>query len=189
MPATHSIRGVARRGADDQAGQSLTEFALVLPLFVFLLMAAIEFGMLYNSILSIQFAARQGVSVAAQAGGVDTADCSILNAIERSLLPPIEHSHIEFVEIFRSDSAGDPVPGVVNRYERTGTLTCGATTQPYSLIGGEGYVQVERKDTLADGLDVVGVRLGYGYDGITPLGFGYTWDLSDGATLRMEPKQ
>ncbi len=189
MPAARTIRGVAGRSSLGEGGQALTEFSLVLPLFVLLMMAVLEFGFLYNSILSIQFAARQGASAAAQAGGVDTADCSILSAIERSLLPPIDHAHIQFVEVYKSDSAGNPTPGVVNRYLRTGSLDCGTTTQPYTLFGTEGYLQSDRKDTLVDGLDVVGVRLGYAYNGITPLGFGVTWDLSDGATLRMEPKQ
>ena len=36
---------------------------------------------------------------------------------------------------------------------------------------------------------MVGVRIGYQYSGITPLGAGRTWTVSDGASLRMEPKQ
>ena len=49
--------------------------------------------------------------------------------------------------------------------------------------------QFERKDALSEGLDVVGVRIGYEYVAVTPIAFGRTWDLADGATLRIEPKQ
>lgn len=161
-----------------------------MPIVVLLLMALIEFGFLYNAVLTVQYAARQGVSAAAQAGAFDGADCAVLRAVEKALTPPVDHSRVSFVEVFLSDADGDPVPGTVNHYLRTGTLDCsGVGTVPYSLSGTEGYPQIDRKDTLTDGLDVVGVRIGYTYDGMTPIGAGQTWQLSDGATLRMEPKQ
>lgn len=173
-----------------QEGQSLVEFALVFPLFVFLLMATIEFGFLYNNILTVQFASRQGVSAAAQLGGEDGADCAVLKAVEAALSAPIDKARITAVEIFQSDAGGDPIPGRINRYIRTGPLDCpGSATQPYLLIGAEGYPQADRKDTLADGLEVVGVRIEYEYHAITPFAAGATWEVSDGATLRMEPKQ
>jgi hypothetical protein len=172
------------------AGQSLTEFALAIPIFILLLMGVVEFGFLYNNILTVQFASRQGVSAAAQAGGEDGADCSVLKRIEAALTVPIDKSRVTAVEIFQSDANGDPIPGRINRYERTGTLDCpGTATEPYTLVGSEGYPQTERKDSLAGGLDVVGARIEYLYAGITPIGTGRTWRVSDGATLRMEPKQ
>jgi hypothetical protein len=190
------MRAASRRlrirtsGVDDATGQTLVEFALVLPIFTTLLMALLEFGFLYNSLLTIQFAARQGVSAAAQAGAVDGADCSILDAVERALSTPIDRDEVSAVEIFLSDAAGDAVPGWINRYTRTGTLTCpGTGDQPYTLVGAEGYPQIARRDTLVAGLEVIGVRIDYDYLGITPIGAGRTWALSDGATLRMEPKQ
>ena len=130
------------------------------------------------------------MSAAAQAGGVDGADCSILHAVEKALTPPIDRARVEYVEIYQSDAAGDVVPGILNRYLREGALDCpGTGTQPYTLVGEEGYPQITRRDALVEGLDVVGVRVGYQYIGITPVAFERTWDLADGATLRMEPKQ
>jgi Flp pilus assembly protein TadG len=192
----HGNRAATWNGGSGERGQGLVEFALVIPIFVTLLMGVIEFGFLYNNLLTVQYAARQGVSAAAQAGGVDGADCSILNAVEHALTPPINHQRVEFVEIFRSDSAGyvarDPTTNkaVLNRYTRVGTLDCpGTGTQPYTLSGTEDYPQIGRHDALVEGLDVIGVRIGYQYVGMTPVAFGRTWDLTDGATLRMEPKQ
>ena len=73
---------------------------------------------------------------------------------------------------------------------RSGLLDCpGSETQPYTLVGSEGYPQSDRHDSIAEGLDVVGVRIGYVYVGITPVGAGRSWTVSDGASLRMEPKQ
>lgn len=187
------VRGKRRRwsvGRTDGSGQSLVEFALTLPIFVLLMMGVLEFGFLYNNILTVQYAARQGVSAAAQAGGVDGADCSILKAVERALTAPIDKSRVTSVKIYKSDANGDPIVGAINEYVRVGTLDCpGSETEPYSLVGSEGYAQADRHDSLAEGLDVVGVRIGYLYAGITPIGSGRTWPVSDGASLRMEPKQ
>ena len=178
-----------RRGSRD-GGQGLVEFALALPIFVLLMMGMVEYGFLYNNILTVQFAARQGVSAAAEAGANDGADCSILKAVEAALTVPIDKTKITYVDIFQSDSDGQPVPGAVNHYVRSGVLDCpGSVDEPYTLVGGEGYPQTERHDAIADGLDIVGVRIGYLYWGITPIGSGRSWSVSDGATLRMEPKQ
>ncbi len=178
---------VARRRED---GQSLVEFALVMPIFFLLVMGLIEYGFLYNNVLTVQFASRQGVSAAAQVGAEDGADCTILKAVESALTAPIDKSRIDEVEVFESDANGDAITGRVNRYQRVGTLDCpGSVNQPYTLIGDEGYPQIDRRDSLADGLDVVGVRIAYTYQGITPIGSGRSWTVSDGATLRMEPKQ
>jgi len=178
------------RGETRERGQGLVEFAMALPVFILLLMSMIEYGFLYNNILTVQFAARQGVSAAAEVGAGDGADCTILKAIEAALTVPIDKTKVTSVDIFQSASDGKPVPGIVNHYTRTGTLDCpGSVDQPYTLIGGEGYPQTLRHDAIADGLDIVGVRIAYLYNGITPIGSGRSWNVSDGATLRMEPKQ
>lgn len=160
-----------------------------MPIFILLLTGTIEFGFLYNNLLTVQFASRQGVTAAAEAGATDGADCAILKAVEAGLSMPLDRSKVTEVDIFESDANGDPLPDRTSTYVRSGSLDCGVTTQPYTLVGTEGYPQTERHDSLSQGLDVVGVRIGYLYSGITPVGSGRTWMLSDGATLRMEPKQ
>jgi hypothetical protein len=184
-----SVRPIHERRGDTN-GQGLVEFALTLPIFLLLLMGVLEFGFLYNNILTVQFASRQGVSAAAQVGAEDGADCAILKAVEGALTTPIDKNRITAVEVFQSDANGLPIAGRVNRYIRTGLLDCaGITTQPYTLAGVEGYPQTARKDSLADGLEVIGVHIEYVYVGVTPVGAGRTWDVTDGATLRIEPKQ
>ncbi len=168
----------------------MVEFALVMPIFVMLVMGLVEYGFLYNNILTVQYASREGVSVAAEAGAVDGADCAILKAVEAALQTPVNRAGINAIEIFQADVNGDPIPGRMNRYIRTGSLDCpGGQVEPYSLDGAEGYPQTDRHDTLSAGLDLIGVHVDFTYFSITPLGAGQTWTLSDGATLRMEPKQ
>jgi Flp pilus assembly protein TadG len=168
----------------------MVEFALTLPIFMLVLMGLIEFGFLYNNILTVQFASRQGTSVAAQVGAEDGGDCTILKAVEDALTAPVDRTRIVAVEIFQSDTMGDPLPGRITRYQRSGSMECTATsTQPYTLSGFEGYPEEDRREVLAESLDIVGVRIEYSYAGITPIGSGRTWTVSDGATLRMEPKR
>ncbi len=177
-----------RRDEAGQAGQSLVEFALVMPIFILLIMGLIEYGFLYNNILTVQYASRQGVSVAAEAGSLDGADCYVLRAVEDALRSPTNRTSVEAVEVFESDTNGDAIPGRANRYIRSGTLACPGSDQPYSLVGAEGYPQTLRGDSLSGGLDLVGVHIDFTYYGITPIGAGRSWAVSDGSTLRMEPK-
>ena len=103
---------------------------------------------------------------------------------------PIDKVRVSSVLVCKSDANGDPFPAGSITTSAPGTLDCpGSATQPYTLVGSRGYTQTDRHDAIAEGLDIVGVRIGYLYSGITPVGSGRTWIVSDGATLRMEPKQ
>jgi Flp pilus assembly protein TadG len=68
-------------------GQSLVEFALVLPLLILLLVSIIEFGFIFNSYLTINNAAREGGRVASLGGSYESVRlkaeeaCPILNEI------------------------------------------------------------------------------------------------------------
>jgi Flp pilus assembly protein TadG len=68
-----------------QAGQTLVEFALVLPLFMVLLMGVIEFAFMFNATMAINFATRDASLIAAESGSQATADCAILARIEQSI--------------------------------------------------------------------------------------------------------
>jgi len=61
----------------NQKGQSLVEFAMILPLLLLLVMAIIEFGIMLNSYLAINNAAREG----ARAGIVGSSSTEIQNMI------------------------------------------------------------------------------------------------------------
>lgn len=53
------------RSRQDERGQALVEFALVLPLFLTLLFAIIQFGIAFNNYLVLTDAVRSGARVAA----------------------------------------------------------------------------------------------------------------------------
>jgi Flp pilus assembly protein TadG len=70
---TGSIAG--REAMGDDAGQSLVELALILPVFVLLILGAVEFGQLAYAAIEVSNAARAGVQYGAQspATAADTA--------------------------------------------------------------------------------------------------------------------
>ena len=68
---------VALKSLRNQNGQSLVEFAIILPIILLLVMGILQFGMMLNSYLAIQNAAREG----ARAGVVGSTDTEIRNLI------------------------------------------------------------------------------------------------------------
>ncbi len=184
-------------------GQTLVEFALVLPLFMLILMAVVEFGFLFNSFLAINFASREASLVAAEAGNLARADCLILNAVEQSVSAPADRGLITTVDIFRADRAGNE-SGIRTTYSRGGgTTSCtlpggGTLSVPYVVDPGSSYPPLARCPRLAGcqagqvGVDQVGVKVTYEYGWHTPLGsiFGgssATTTLVKSNIMRMEP--
>jgi hypothetical protein len=212
---THAQQEIRPGRSHRQAGQTLVEFALVLPLFLILLMGVIEFSFMFNATLAINFASRDGSLIAAEAGSQSKADCAILAQIEQSVGAPLDKtktatSGIQSVTIYKADRAGNPVAGVESVYDRTGSMVCAGFTpspMPYTL-GTDGYPMGEapgppggRCDILTGctatiPMDSIGVKIEYRYNLHTPLrnlvmflpggSSGYV-DFSWSNIMRMEP--
>ena len=71
-----------------QRGQTLVEFALVVPLFMGILIAIVEFAFTFNAVLAAQYSSRDAALVAAEAGNADGADCAILSTVEADMGAP-----------------------------------------------------------------------------------------------------
>ncbi len=196
-----SLRDV-RRGRKRQHGQSLVEFALVIPLFLLLFVALIEFAMVLNAVLSINFATREASLIGAEAGNAADADCVILSAVETAVGPPAAPEQITAVRIYQANRSGNMMPGRVNTYARTGETVCtypdGSVVRvPYSRVGGAGYPETSRCNVLAGcgtstSVDQIGVEVTYQYGWRTPMysllnwsSAGYT--LTKSNAMRMEP--
>jgi hypothetical protein len=211
--ATTHLRRTTRSRRREK-GQTLVEFALVIPLFLALLMGVIEFSFMFNSTLAINFATRDASLIAAESGTQATADCAILARIEQSIGAPVDKtktatSGIQSVTIYKADRAGNPVAGVQTVYDRTGSMAC-AGFSPTGLLpytrGTNGYPMGEaptggRCDILAGctasiPMDSIGVRIVYRYYLHTPVrnlvnflpgaSGGYV-DFSWSNVMRMEP--
>jgi len=183
-------------------GQTLVEFALVFPIFFVLLMGMIEFGLVFNAMLSINFASRDGSLIAAEAGNAVGSDCVILNKVEQGIGAPASTTRVTEVDIYQAGKTGNALTGKVNTYLRSGSKTCtlpdGTTlTVPYTLSGAAGYPETSRCNVQggcsgSGGVDTIGVKITYAYTPFTPLGrfigLGTTsYTLVESNAMRMEP--
>jgi hypothetical protein len=196
-----------RRSDERRRGQALVEFALVIPLFLILTLAVVEFAFIFNAVLSTNFATRTAALLAAEGGNDAGTDCVILARLELEFGPPADRTRIVSVGIYRSDANGLQIGGAVTRYARTGSTTCtdsdGSTINvPYVRVGPDGYPETDRCNVLAGcptgpsgshpGLDTVGVRITYSHLWRTPLhaflqgsGSGYLFERSN--AMQLEP--
>jgi TadE-like protein len=197
-PGTRAVRTSTK-------GQSLVEFALVIPIFFTLLIGVIEFSLALNAVLAVNFASRDATLTASEAGNSVGSDCAILRMVQDRIGAPADDDLIIDVKIFRSNTVGTPVPvgsPAQNTYARGGSMSCPlpgdtGSTIAFHLVGSAGYPETSRCNTLAGcgsgrTLDHIGVEIRYAYSWHTPLGnfvglagSGYTIDKAN--AMRMEP--
>ena len=168
---------------NEQSGQTLVEFAIVVPVFLLLIVGLIEFAFAFNADLTTNSASRAAGLVAAEAGTQSSADCLILNAIETSFTAPADVRQISQIDIQRTNPSGATVYAT-SSYQRTGSMTCtrasGATiTVPYSATA-SGYPAAQRCNVLGPTgcptltpvrttVDTIAVQITYVYPWHTPL--------------------
>ena len=198
-------------------GQSLVEFALVVPIFLLLMMGLIEFAFLMNGLLSINYASRDAALIGAEAGNGLGADCQILEKVEQDVSAPASASNITEVQIYWTNSTGQLLDTngnvtsgagqAVDSYSRTGSTTCtladGSTrTVPYSLDGVATYPDAVRCNDIGGtaegcqpghpGLDTIAVAITYHDTWRTPLHallgmLGSGWTVTQSNPMRLEP--
>src|SRR3990170_820106 len=96
-----SLPRARRKATEDggQAGQTLVEFALVIPIIVFLMMGLIEVALAFNATIGVNRASQSGAHLAAIMGNQLGADCLILQEIEGDVYAPNEPKKIMEVVI------------------------------------------------------------------------------------------
>ena len=68
----------------NEKGQSLVEFALVMPILMLILLGIIEFGWLYNAKITMTSAAREGARVYAIKGNLTDVDTLVTAAVTKA---------------------------------------------------------------------------------------------------------
>jgi len=198
----HRRTGAPTGGQGREAGQTLVEFAFVLPLFLLLVFAVIEFTFVFSGMLGISYATRDAALLAAEAGNTDCADFVILQAVDSAVTAPGDDNRIQSIVIYRADQNGIEMTGVANRWTRGSSSSCAGMTVPY-VLQDEGYPEASRCNFLAGcgtghpGLDTIGVRITYTHQWVTPLGGfpgpgfggqgGGGFTLTQSNSMRMEP--
>lgn len=109
----------------------MVEFAVVLPFLLLLIMGAIEFGFVFNSQISLQYASREGARVgSAMVNGGGTLGCgggqsplaasvdaTIIGSVNRVLTStgsPLKVDQVLEIRIFQATASGGEVVGKVN---------------------------------------------------------------------------
>ncbi len=62
------LKRITRRKGEGEGGQSLVEFALVLPIFLLVLFAIVDFGMAFHAWIAVTNSAREGARLGAVRG-------------------------------------------------------------------------------------------------------------------------
>lgn len=149
-----------------QRGQTLVEFALVLPIMFTVVFGIIEFCFLFESVDTVNFAAREGARVGAVLGPTDVgADSKIIQAIQAATSggSSLLFSTIKYIEIFRSNQNG-AVPAVLT------SCTPGANEDVFDGQGNQcgtaNWPPTSRNATF-NSADYLGVRITFAYNWVT----------------------
>jgi Flp pilus assembly protein TadG len=199
---TNLIHGMRHRRHRPE-GQALVEFSLVIPIFLVFLTAIVEFSLVLNANLALDYATRDAALIGAEAGNSAGADCVILTKVEQDVSAPADSGRITAVEIYWSDQNGNLLHGQKNVWNRTGSTTCtfpdGTTTSVPYTAGSLGYLEANRCNIEkgcgglhTPSVDTIGVKVTYSYPWHTPLRnllnfAGSGWMLSKSNAMRMEP--
>jgi len=122
-------RLLLRRLSSDEEGQSLLEMAMILPLLLMIVLGTLEFGMIFDHHLSLEYATREGARTGSALANADNvvADCAnvdkqIVAAVERVLTSPgsdIDASQVSQIRIYKAQANGNETAGFVNTWVYT----------------------------------------------------------------------
>ena len=174
-----------------ERGQTMVEFAMLVPVFLVLLLGMLEFGTAFNHQLTLGYATREGARIGAdlvngggllgcgtgQSPNAGNVDQVIIEAVDRVLTStgsPIPLSQVSRIRIFQADQNGGDTLGKDNDW--------GYVASPYTLPDGtkvnfapgpQGWNACNRSNveghTYASSVDSIGVSISYTYQMTTPL--------------------
>ncbi len=178
LPAVHRRR---RR-----SGQSLVEFAILLPLFMIVLFGMLEFGFAFSHHLTLEYASREGARIGAALGkGRDQAplpcdqtrpedvDELIIAAVQRVITSPgsqIPPDQVTQIHIYKATSSGGETPGMVNVWVPGSGGTVDGTALLFQPTIQPWRACFRNILSATSNPDSIGVSLFYNYRAITPLG-------------------
>lgn len=160
-------------------GQSLVEFAVIVPVFMLILIGLLEFGLMLNHHLTLQYATREGARTGAAvgSGGDNQNPCNtvppdpqIVAAVQRILEAngsPIVMASIGQIRIYKADTNGNEL-GPVDTWTYNKGAGPPVDGQNLDFVpGGTGWPACSRSNIQP--ADSVGVSISYTYNYVTPL--------------------
>lgn len=129
-----------------ERGQDLVEYALILPLFLFLVLMFIELSVLFFSYVTISNAAREGARAASTVAATTTCDLSCIEDLAdeaaRALTAGLDNANLE-ISVTHADLAGSPSIQVEVRY-RAHLLT----RRMIEALGGQSFIDLSATSTM-----------------------------------------
>ena len=200
----------SRRREGGEGGQSVVEFALIVPLFLLLLLSMLELGMAFEHDQTLAYATREGARTGASAGDGSTSypcdattvtnfDAPIIAAVERVLTStgsPIDMAQVTSISVYLAQADGTPTSGKVNIWTPApgaGPVVDGKAADFKATTVGWTCLAPRNNGVNADGL---GVSISYTYQfrtslsGIFRFMFGQSWSslaLSDKTVMNLNP--
>jgi hypothetical protein len=167
------------RRREAETGQSMIEFALIVPVFMMLLLGMLEFGFVFSHHLTLEYATREGARTGAALGAGNPTtplpcadvDGYVIAAVQRVLTSPgsqVPPGSVSQITIFKSDANGNVVGGSNVWVPGTSSAADGTPLQ-WVPSGGTGWSACSR-NTASSNPDSLGVALTYRYTSVTPLG-------------------
>jgi hypothetical protein len=190
-------------------GQSLVEFAILVPAFMIVIFGMLEFGMVFSHHLSLEYATREGARVGSalgsgtvqapctQTGSLEPVDWLIIAAVQRVLSSPgspVVIGNVTSIRIYQADTSGNEVSGKVNPWlpGGDGKSVDGVALQFHPTT--TGWACSTRKKSPIGSADSLGVSLTYTYSSITPIGALLRWTgnqltITDRTVMAINPFQ
>lgn len=168
------------RGRACRRGQTMTEFALVVPVLFLLIMGVLDGALLMFSVGTARYASAEGSRLAAQLGNVSNTDSQVLATV-RNTVGTTQLFTVTEVDIYKLNQNGNgdltPDLGHYNRYALDGSALAPLTYLPASRNVGNGTS------------DFLGITINYTYTWkagfFSPLGPVRTTAVS---YVRLEPQ-
>ena len=183
----------------------MVEFALVLPFLMLLVLGAIEFGFMFNSNISLEYASREGARVGsaivngggplgcpgdAQVAKVDPAIIEAVNRVLTSTGSPLIVSQVLEIRLYQADATGGEVAGNVNIWLPTPGTGPVVDGQPLDFTQSSVGWNACSRTYLQPSPDSIGVGIRYLYRLQTPFAnlFGMTTlTMYDKTIMAMNP--
>jgi Flp pilus assembly protein TadG len=195
---SRTVFAAFRRGRRER-GQSLVEFAVLVPVFMLILIGMLEFGLMFNHDLTLQYASREGARVGSALGcgassnsqACDSAlptpqdvDTYVVAAVQRVLEAsgsPIAMAQIGSITIYRATSTGGVVGSSTDTwvYSKGNGPSVSGQTLDFVRQGSNGWADSTRVTSATEtsncgsGLstcpDSIGIKITYQYQYVTPL--------------------
>lgn len=170
-------------------GQALVEFALFVPVFMFMIVGATDISTLLDNSLNVVYAARAGARVGSVIGNYSpaatpyTADCAIIGAVQAALANS-RNVQVTQIAIFDANAQGRP-QSAAKQDIYPGNAVCNSDGTITPAATQLGWPPTPRNNTPFNE-DSIGVSITYNYTySFNPLGGG-TSTFTDSAVMPIE---